>query len=272
MRRLARLLLGVLVLASVASRADAEVKVRFLKGTPTFVSFQPKSIVEVVAPPTKGGEVYIGVIVLNRGDQPASIGYENVTVQRASGAAVRLVGYESLQGRRRSQAAWGTFFVALAAGLNSYAAQQSSYGYVGRYRYYDPVAGQIGAARADAENGAMFATVEQKLDAQLADLDNVLRTTTVDAGDAGRGVVVFDLPRDVLIDQLVVSVTFGGEVHTIPLKAGGLQQVSAADLSMAAAASQPGVQSPQDRDSTQPAIPRCGTIQQRDGSLKLVPC
>ena len=234
--------------STIASPAAADLKVRYYKGEPTFISTKTQGAVQVAMPPTdKGRRVGIVVIALNRGASPQSLGYENVSVRTSAGVPVTLLTYEVLQHKARVQAGWMTFFAAVAAGANSYAAQQSAYGHSygsaytsTRYggvastysaRYYSPVAAQVGQARANAENRDLFAAVSGQLEATLAKLDgSVLRTTTIDPGESFGGMVVFDLPKGTALRDLVVSVNYAGETHEVPLNGtfATLDQVTAA--------------------------------------------
>jgi hypothetical protein len=103
--------------------------VRYFKGQPTFVSAKAEGVVQVaMPPPSKGKRVGIVVIGLNRGGRPRSLGYENIAIRTSAGLPVTLLTYEELQHKARVKAGWMTFFAAVAAGANSYAAQQSAYG------------------------------------------------------------------------------------------------------------------------------------------------
>jgi hypothetical protein len=233
-----------------ASQANSAVKVRFYKGRPTYISITQSSVVQIAPPPaSKDKQPAIAVIVLNRSDRAASIGYENVTIRTVTGTPAQLVTYEELQRKARQRAGWATFFAILAAGANSYAAQQSAYGtgYGSAYTstpyggihttyatsYYSPIAGQLALDRAEAQNGDMFRAISNQLDATMARLDGaVLRTTTIDPGDSFGGAVVVKLPKGAKLSDLVVSVSFRGEIHEFAL--GGdpslLEQMSSSDL------------------------------------------
>lgn len=287
--------LAFLAWACLVSGADAAVKVRYYKGTPTFISTMPASAVEIAVPEgQKGKRIRIAVLALNFGTTPDSLGYENIRVGTTGGAAANLITYEQLQGQARTRAAWAALFVGLAAGLNTYAAARyGGAGYVGHVRYYDPVAGQMAVDRADAENDAAFSSIAQTLDTELANLDgSVLRTTTIDPRTVFGGVVVFDLPKGASVRDMVVTVTFEGDTHAIPLDnaRGSLQQATAADLSTglpATTAAPPSNAGPVSSDpppapsrpaaqtsaaATDPSqAPKCGMIPMDDG-VKFVPC
>ncbi len=226
----------------LSATADAAVKVRFFKGQPTFVSTQHSTVVDVVSPASaKGDQIPIGIVVFNGSGAPASLGYENVSVRTSGGEPVKLVTYEELQHQARVRAGWATFFAVMAAGANGYVAARSSYGYVGGYRYYSPVAGQTAMDRATDQNAALFSSISQGLDAQMAQLDgSVLRTTTVDPSAFFRGVVYVALPRKSALSDLIITVTFAGEAHEIALAdPSSLPQASEADLAGFAARSTP---------------------------------
>jgi hypothetical protein len=289
--------LALLAWACLTTATDAAVKVRYFKGSPTFISTLPTSAVEVLVPEgQKGKRVEIGVAVLNLGTEPDSLGYENIRVRTTGGAPANLITYEQLQGHARTQAAWATLFAGLAAGLNSYsAARYGGSGYVGNVPFYSPIAGQIAVDRASAQNSAMFATIAQTLDATLAKLDNaVLRTTTIDPRTSSGGIVVFDLPKGASIHDMVVTVHFEGSTHEVPLNdaGGSLQQATALDLSnlpptdgppptptkvstIAAndppAPTPPVTRAPTPVSETEQQSTKCGMIQMDDG-VKFVPC
>jgi hypothetical protein len=233
-------------LAMIGASAEAGVKVRFFKGQPTFVSVQHSSVVEVAAPLGGRSQVPIGIMALNGGASPVSLGYENVSVRTRAGQSLKLVTYEDLQHQARVRAGWATFFAVLAAGANGYVAERSSYGYVGGYRFRDPVAAQIGLDRATAQNAAMMGSIEQALAAKMAQLDGqVLRTTTIDPYSAEGGAVYVALPHGVAVSDLVVTVEFAGDVHEITLSdASSMQQASEADVTLAGPPGAPAAPSP----------------------------
>ena len=218
MRILVAFTLALSTLSISPSVASAGVKVRYFKGQPTFVSAMPSSVVEIAAPAeVKGGEVGIGVAAFNLGERPKSLGYENISVRTMTGADLRLIPYEELKHRARVRAGWETFFASLAVGLNAYAASREGYGHAAQYHYYNPVAGELAIDRAAYQNAAMLNSVTAELDATLAKIDGVLRTTTIDPRTAFAGAVVFDLPKGVAIKDLIVKVNFAGDVHSVPL-------------------------------------------------------
>jgi hypothetical protein len=219
------------------SSADAAVKVRYLKGQPTFVSVEHSSAIYVAVPSSaRDRQVPIFITAFNGGPASVSLGYENISVATRAGLPVKLVTYEELQHQARVRAGWITFFAILAAGANSYAAERSAYGYVGPYRYYSPAAAEIGLDRASAENAGMLGSIDQALAAKMAQLDGqVLRTTTIDRGDVQGGAVYVDLPRNMSVADLVVTVNFAGDSHRIGLgDASSLEQASASDLALTA--------------------------------------
>jgi hypothetical protein len=259
--------LGVLAFAA-ATPSAAEVRVRYFKGQPTYISTQTLSVVQVALPqPSKAKRQAIIVVALNRGGEAESLGYENVVVRTAAGEPVKMLTYEELRHKAKVRAGWATFFAALAAGANSYAAQQSAYGhsYGSAYTrtpyggvsttysasYYSPVAAQIGQARANAENRELMGMISAKLDETLDKLDgSVLRTTTIEPGESFGGMVVFDLPKGVGLADLVVTVNYAGEAHELALngRVDSLRQATASEIaaptSPAAPAPAPPLQPP----------------------------
>jgi hypothetical protein len=236
--------LAFLACASLACGADAAVKVRYLRGQPTYISTMPASAAEVAIPPEqqKARRVGIYVVAFNSAAEPVTLGYENVEIQTAGGEAAKLVTYEDLRRHARVKAAWSTFFAGVAAGLNSYsAARYGGRGSIGRTSFYSPVAGQMALDRANAQNAALFTSIYANLEATLSNLDgSVLRTTTIDPGTSFGGLVVFDLPKGAHLNDMVVTVRFAGNTHSIPLNdaAGGLQQATASDLASPAPAAE----------------------------------
>jgi hypothetical protein len=235
--------------------------------------------------------VSLKVAAFNLSNEPQSLGYENISLRTDAGVPVRLVSYDELQHIARVHAGWNTFFVVLASGLNSFAANQSAYGYAGRYRYYSPIAGQMAQDRASVENQAMLTSVTDKLNATMSELDSkILRTTTIDPGTSFAGVVVFELPKGVSVDQLVATVSFGEDAHVVPLNASAqaLGQASQYDLiphrdELASAPPPPQppfAPAPQyiqaatvaPPDPVQSPRSSCGVIPQRNGTVRLVPC
>ena len=284
--------LALVAWACLVCSANAGVKVRYFKGQPTFISTMPASAVEVAAPTAnKDRRVWIAVVALNFAKEPASLGYENITVHTAGGQPAKLITYEELQHQARVRAGWATFFSGVAAGLNSYsAARYGGSGRFGGYSYYSPVAAQIALDRADAQNTALFTSIAQALDSTLAKLDGtVLRTTTIDPNASFGGFVAFDLPKGTSAKDMIVSVTFNGETHEVPLdnSTGTLQQATAADMIVpgtGTAAAPPSTPAPQasaaayalsaERPPAPPArraAPRCGAIPTA-GGVKLIPC
>lgn len=222
-----------LLLALSTTGANAAVKIRYVSGQPTFVSAQPGSVVELAAPEaTRERRIGLGVAVFNNGQQPFTLGYENVSVRTSAGAPVPLVTYEQLQHQAKVRAGWATFFGALAAGLNTYGASQQGYGRVGRITFDSPIARQYALDRADAQNAALFTSISQRLDATLAGLNaSVLRTTTIDPGTTFGGLVAFDLPKGLTLRDLIITVSFGGDTHEITMDPSArLEAASSADL------------------------------------------
>lgn len=291
--------LAFLAWASLVCGADAAMKVRYFKGQPTYISTMPASAAEVAVPPEqrKGKRVWIAVVALNFGTEPTSLGYENIDIRTTDGAAAKLITYEELRHQARVRAGWTTFFAGVAAGLNSYAAARyGGSGRIGRLSFYSPVAGQMALDRADAQNAALFTSIAANLDATLSKLDgNILRTTTIDPWTSFGGFVAFELPKGAHIEDMVVTVRFAGNTHTVPLNdaAGTLRQATALDLMGPAppaaapptpvaegmgaiAPSQPTRPAPHAFQASAPVADppetqKCGMIQMDDG-VKLVPC
>ena len=237
---------AALTVASIAAilgpPASAALKVRYYKGQPTYVSLQHSSVIELAAPEqVRNRQIPIGVAAMNGSARPVSLGYENVSVRTRHGEPVKLVTYEDLQHQARVRAGWATFFTVLAAGANGYLAERNAYGHVGRYSYYSPVAAQIGLDRASAQSAAMMGQIEEGLAEKMAQLDGqVLRTTTIDPGRLDGGTVYAELPRNTTIRDLIVTITFAGDSHDIPLgDPTALDQASETDVALTSAAALP---------------------------------
>jgi hypothetical protein len=237
--------------------AQAAVKVRYFKGQPTYVSGKAASVIQVVMPePSKDRRASIAVVALNRSGLSQTLGYENITLRTAAGEPVKTFSYDELKHKAKVRAGWATFFAAVAGGVNGYMAQQSAnsraevkattstpYGRVSTsysVRRYDPLAAQIGRDMAMIETYGMVSSVSASLNATLARLDDsILRTTTIDPNQSFGGMVVFDLPKNVTLKDLIATVRFAGEVHDISLAgvAGPLDQGAEVDIDAPAAAS-----------------------------------
>lgn len=237
MRRLRALAasLALLAFGGPIDSADAGVKVRYFKGSPTYISTMPASAVEVAVPEQrKGKRVMVAVVALNFGADPTSLGYENIDIRSASGEEAKLISYDELRHQAKVRAGWMTFFAGVAAGLNSYgAARYGGSGNIGGIHYYSPVGAQLALDRADAQNAALFTSIAVNLDETLGRLDGaILRTTTIDPKTSFGGYVAFDLPKGATVADMVAVVTFAGDTHIVPLNnaAGRLQQATALDL------------------------------------------
>lgn len=234
--RLLAVSFALIVGVGLVCDADAAVKVRYFKGSPTYISTQPTSAVEVAVPEQrKGKRILVAVVALNFGAEPTSLGYENVEIRTANGEEAKLVTYDELRHQAKVRAGWMTLFAGVAAGLNSYsAARYGGSGNVGGLHYYSPVGAQLALDRADAQNAALFTSIAVTLDDTLAKLDGaILRTTTIDPRTSFGGFVAFDLPKGASVTDMVAVVTFAGDTHVVPLNnaAGTLQQAAAIDVS-----------------------------------------
>jgi hypothetical protein len=172
----------------------------------------------------------VSVAVFNKGTTQTHLGYENVRITTGSGVPLTLVPYERLMKEAKTAAAWQTFAVALAAGADAYSAAQpttastsgSYYGSGGGGSYsstttvYNPAAAQAANQISQANTDRRLQSISAQLDDRLSRLGgDVLRTTTIDPGEANGGQVVAELPRFAKDEppEIRVFVTVNGEVH-----------------------------------------------------------
>lgn len=179
----------------------------------------------------------LGVVAFNDSKASANLGTENVSVYTASGVPVRVFTYEQLAKEAQTAARWQAFAVALAGAANAYAASQpttvtsygTAYGPRGLISYsssataYNPanaaLANSVNAAQTSRSMGQIGAT----LDATLRNLgSSILRTTTIEPGNAFGGNVIIDKPKFSKgeAQALRVVVNFDGEVHEFRFSVG----------------------------------------------------
>ena len=172
----------------------------------------------------------LGVVAFNDGTQAANLGAENVRAFTAAGAPVRVFTYEQLVKEAKTAAAWQAVAVALAAGANAYAAAQpttyntygSAYGSRGYVNYqasttvYNSANAAIANQINQAQTSRSMDQISASLDATLTSLGtSMLRTTTIEPGNAFGGQVVIEKPKFAKgeAQTLRVVVTFAGEDH-----------------------------------------------------------
>lgn len=224
-------LAGCATTYAVTPVASANQNVEYDRGNALVMSKKGNGAVRVSPVSTTFAKrIGLGVVAFNNGEFPANLGAENVKVFTSSGTPVRVFTYEQLVKEAQTAAAWQAFAVALAAGANAYAAAQpttantygSAYGSGGYVNYQSTttinspvnaaIANQINQAQTERSMGQISAT----LDSTLANLGSeILRTTTIQSGNAFGGQVVIDKPKFAKGEDpaLRVVVTFANEEH-----------------------------------------------------------
>lgn len=205
--------------------------VRYDRGSPVVLSRKERGAVRVAPASSEfEGRMALAVVAFNEGDTPANIGFENVSVTTGSGRPVRTYSFEQLTREARTAAAWQAFAVALGSAANAYAASQpatvntygSVYGsggyatYTGHTTIYNPSATAAANQLNQIQTANNLDRIASTLEATLAGLDgSVLRTTTIDPGQAAGGTVIADKPKFGKGEQqdVRVMVTFNGEEH-----------------------------------------------------------
>lgn len=187
------------------------------------------------------GRMSLGVVAFNDSERSANLGAENVLVFTASGSSVRVFTYEQLVKEAKNQAAWQAFAVAMAAGANAYAASQpttvnsygTAYGTGGSMNYAststinNPANTALANSINQAQTNRSINQIADTLDATLASLgSNILRTTTIEPGNAFGGNVIIDKPRFKEGEEHVlrVVVNFDGEEHEFKFSVGASDQ------------------------------------------------
>jgi hypothetical protein len=181
------------------------------------------------------------LFALNGSTSSFDLGPENILVLLDDGSAVRMLNYDDLTREERRRQGWqkvGLAFTVIARSMaaanagNSYATgtySGSTVGHVGSIPFgaqtfgtatvhtYDPGAAAVAGAVAAEENRRDIDDLAQSQAQSMAAIDNVLQTTTVDAGTAFGGTVFFDLPDSVRAAKDPVPITLivevGGEEH-----------------------------------------------------------
>jgi hypothetical protein len=217
---------------SVTPLASANQNVTYDHGAPVVMSKKENGAVRVAPTSTAfQGRMSLGVVAFNDGKANANLGTENVQVFTAGGVPVRIFTYEQLAREAKTAAAWQAFAVALSGAANAYAASQpttvntygSVYGsrggsasYAATTTVYNPANAALANSINQAQTSRSISYIGATLDSTLAGLgSSILRTTTIEPGNAFGGNVVIDKPKFAKGEEqaLRVVVTFDGEEH-----------------------------------------------------------
>ena len=224
---------------SVTPIASSSQQVSYDRGAAMVMSKKDHGAVRVAPTSTAfQGQMSLGVVAFNDGQTPANLGTENVHVFTANGTPVPVLTYEELAKRAKRAAAWATFAVALSGAANAYAASQpttvnsygSVYGSRGGYATYSSTSTVYNPANAALANSINQANTTRSLNQINATLEStlnglgnsVLRTTTVQPGQAFGGNVILDTPKFAKGEEqaLRVVVDFNGEAHEFRFSVG----------------------------------------------------
>ena len=223
---------------SVTPVASASQNLTYDHGAPVVMSKKENGAVRVAPTSTAfEGRMSLGVVAFNDSKTSANLGTENVRVFTSAGTPVRVFTYEQLVKEAKTRATWQAVAVALAAGANAYAASQpttvntygSAYGTGGSVNYaststiYNPSSAALANSINQAQTNRSINQISNTLDATLAGLgSSVLRTTTIEPGNAFGGNVILDKPKFAKDEEhaLRVVVTFDGEEHEFKFSVG----------------------------------------------------
>lgn len=223
--------------------AKAEQTSRFEDGREAVDDASPASSVRILEPrqqtPKQGG---FRIYVLNNSEKPFNFGPECITVKMPDGTSVAMLTYQDLLKQERRRAAWQALAVGLAAaGRNMQASQAgnsygtatysgNSYGTFGSTPYtansfgtatysgYNAGAAFAAQAIANEQNKRDMQAMQLSQAAKREDLAQVMKTTTVDPGQAFGGIVQYMIPSAVRSSKTPIPITIevrtGDEVHT----------------------------------------------------------
>jgi len=243
--------------------------------------------------PTKGvvsKRTSVTLFALNGSGESFDLGPENILIVLDDGSALRMLNYDDLTREERHRQGWQNVALAFSVIARSMAAANAgnSYttgtysgtttGHVGAVPFgaqtfgtatvhsYDGGAAAVAGAVATEENRRDIHDLAQSQAANMAAIDNVMQTTTVDPGNAFGGVVFFDLPSSVRAAKDPVPITLivqvGGEEHRFR---GSIQRATYA----------PKVISPEVRfaqnDTDNPAAPIGEVIPPRKNASEIAP-
>lgn len=182
------------------------------------------------------------LIVSNASKKPFDFGPESVVMKLPDGTSVAMLTYDDLMRKERRREGWQRFAAGLAAagrnmqannagwetGTVNYSGQ--TYGTVGgtpyaantmgtgTYSSYNSNAAMAAQATANQENQRDFEILRMNQAAAQANIAQVLKTTTVDPGQALGGVIEYMVPEAARSGKGPLAVTIevrtGDDVHT----------------------------------------------------------
>ena len=188
--------------------------------------------------PKQGG---FRVYVVNNTGKQFNFGPENVTLKMADGTAVAMLTYQDLLKQEKRREAWQAIAAGFAAAGRNMQASQAGYNYgsasfsgntygtygttpytantygTATYSGYNAGAAFAAQSVANEQNQRDFQALALNQAAKREDLAQVMKTTTVDPGQAFGGIVQYMVPAAVRSSKTAVPVTIevrtGDEVH-----------------------------------------------------------
>ena len=182
------------------------------------------------------------VYVMNNTGKPFNFGPENVTLKMADGTAVAMLTYQDLLKQEKRREAWQAIAAGFAAAGRNMQASQAGYNYgsasfsgntygsygttpytantygTATYSGYNAGAAFAAQSSANEQNQRDFQALQLSQAAKRQDLAQVMKTTTVDPGQAFGGIVQYMVPAAVRSSKTALPVTIevrtGDDVHT----------------------------------------------------------
>jgi hypothetical protein len=236
-------LVSVLVMVTLSSQALAgtallpqpfqvgEETARYDQGIPTVLLEQKNGAVQITPLPMDHGSIAFTVVVYNDGAAPANFDVSDIRAE-AGAQRVTAMTADRLEGAAKNRAIWSQIGVAVLAGAAAVAVSSAHTNYTdysrfrtprGTYswasRYRDNSLGVLGATVAAGAGVAGVVTIQQRLDATVAMLnDQVVQRTTIDpeASYGGR-VVLGKIKAGKSSQDVRVAVNWNGEVYRFGL-------------------------------------------------------
>jgi len=214
---------------------------RYEDGRETIVDTGAAATVKILEPkaptPKQSG---FRIYVLNAGDSPFNFGPENIRVKIGE-VSYAMLSYGDLLRKQKKREAWQAVAMGFAAAGRNMQASQAGYNY-GTATYTGQTYGTVGATPYTANTfgtgtysgynaGAAFAAQsiadqQNRRDMQdmmlnqaaaRAELDQLMKTTTIDPGQVFGGIVQYMMPVEVQRSKVPVPVsieiTAGSEIH-----------------------------------------------------------
>jgi hypothetical protein len=234
---------AILICAAPANADDYSLNVmpsegqtiRYDRGTASVDSAQSRSIVRIVNIPGDDKKSVSFVIgVLNASGQPINFGPENITISPVGTQPVSLTTYEeAMEAERKRQkrekfwagvAAFGRALSASDAGSTytsgSFGGTAGGAFFSGSYSGTQYNSGAALAAERDARemNAQDRAELERRWAYRFSDMNNLLRTTTVNPGTIYGGIATFPITKEIKKARgpvrVVIQVDIAGERHS----------------------------------------------------------